>query len=94
MCNTLEPSSSHSKKDNDFQYDFSALSEDSSSETDGKTTQDTSIDSIQDESKMEETSGVPSTSSETIRKGCQTTSEEIRVADSLVIPICIKKRER
>eukprot|EP00544_Gedaniella_sp_CCMP2646_P002075 CAMPEP_0202509334 /NCGR_PEP_ID=MMETSP1361-20130828/52719_1 /ASSEMBLY_ACC=CAM_ASM_000849 /TAXON_ID=210615 /ORGANISM="Staurosira complex sp., Strain CCMP2646" /LENGTH=318 /DNA_ID=CAMNT_0049143551 /DNA_START=125 /DNA_END=1082 /DNA_ORIENTATION=- len=48
------------KKDNDFQYDFSALSEDSSSETDGKTTQDNSIDSIQDESKMEETSGEPS----------------------------------
>jgi hypothetical protein len=48
------------KKDNDFQYDFSALSEDSSSETDGKTTQDTSINSIQDESKMEETSGGPS----------------------------------
>jgi hypothetical protein len=48
------------KKDNDFHNDFSALSEDSSSETDGKTTKDTSIDSIQDESKMEETSGEPS----------------------------------
>jgi hypothetical protein len=48
------------EKDSDFQYDFSALSEDSSSETNGKTMQDTSINSIQDESKMEETSGEPS----------------------------------